>query len=129
MWVPCGSRVAVAASPDAVGGPRATLQLGQLTVGLRGTLGTRGEEAVAHDSARRVEHSDGRHTAAEREGNQRTAFVKGTNMISASSNLYVDTDCVSRPEAGIIWSKEILGLSMGARAAKWPPPHVIPHGS
>lgn len=46
--VPSGGRVAVAASPDAVGGPRATLQLGQLTLGLRGTLGGRGEEAVAH---------------------------------------------------------------------------------
>jgi hypothetical protein len=38
----------VVASPDAVGGPRATLQLGQITLGLRGTLGGRGEEAFAH---------------------------------------------------------------------------------
>ena len=49
MRVPSVGRVAVAASPNAVGGPRATLQLHQVTLGLRRTLGSRGEEALAHN--------------------------------------------------------------------------------
>lgn len=47
--MPSVGRVAVAASPNAVSGPRATLQLGQVTLGLRRTLGSRGEEALAHN--------------------------------------------------------------------------------
>ena len=54
MRVPSIGRVAVAASPNAVGGPRATLQLHQVTLGLRRTLGSRGEEALAHNGVRTV---------------------------------------------------------------------------
>ena len=54
MRVPSVGRVAVAASPNAVGGPRATLQLHQVTLGLRRTLGSRGEEALAHNGVRTV---------------------------------------------------------------------------
>ena len=52
--MPSIGRVAVAASPNAVGGPRATLQLHQVTLGLRRTLGSRGEEALAHNGVRTV---------------------------------------------------------------------------
>ena len=52
MRVPSIGRVAVAASPNAVGGPRATLQLHQVTLGLRRTLGSRGEEALTHNGVR-----------------------------------------------------------------------------